>query len=363
MSFVNYVLENFVMIFELIGLLIVLGISAHISQRMKRITYVIIILMFMESAAFYLEQWTQTFDYLSPLRPFLTYSVYTLYPLIMVSVMMITVSRKWSIQKLLLILLPEFISIPLYFTSPWTHLVCWFTPDNRYIGGYLSKWPYFVFGFYGVIFLIHNLIVFSNYSRKDRFMAIFVTLYPVLGVVYYLIFNTNKDYSALFTSAVLLYYIFLYIHMAKIDPLTSLMNRQSYYQDIQMGAKTITGVASVDMNELKYINDNMGHQAGDEALQTIGSILLNHSGHGGNVYRTGGDEFIILYHNVKETEITDAIADMRQKLSETPYSCAFGYSMVQKDGSVNDTIVEADGKMYKDKAEMKARGEIPHNRD
>ena len=331
MSFVNYVLENFVMIFELVGLLIVLGISAHISQRMKRITYVVIFLMFMESASFYLEQWTQTFAHLSPLRPFLTYSVYTLYPL--------------------------------YFTSPWTHLVCWFTPDNRYIGGYLSKWPYFVFGFYGVIFLIHNLIVFSKYSRKDRFMAIFVTLYPVLGVVYYLIFNTNKDYSALFTSAVLLYYIFLYIHMAKIDPLTSLMNRQSYYQDIQMGAKTITGVASVDMNELKYINDNMGHQAGDEALQTIGSILLNHSGHGGNVYRTGGDEFIIFYHNVKETEITDAIADMRQKLSETPYSCAFGYSMVKKDGAISEAIVEADGKMYKDKAEMKARGEIPHNRD
>ena len=223
-----------------------------------------------------------------------------------------------------------------------------------------------IFGFYSLVFLIQNLRYFSSYTGKDRLTAVYIIIGPLVGVVYYRIFSENKDYSALMCSAILLYYIFVYIHMAKIDPLTALLNRQSYYHDMELRAKTITGVVSVDMNELKYINDNLGHQAGDDALQTIADILRDNCGRGASVYRVGGDEFVILYSGAGEAQLTEAIAAMRQKLSETSYTCAFGHAMVQPGGSINDAVVEADGRMYADKAAIKAaqlaRGEVLHGR-
>ena len=367
MVFVNYIVENFVMILELVGLLIVLGISVHLSERTKRLTLAVVILLIAESVCFHVERWTQDFPNLSMLRPMLTAAVYSLYPIILVLLMQITVSRELRTRHLLLLLIPEIVSVPLYFTSQWTRLVCWFDETNHYQGGPLASLPYYVFGCYALAFLIRNIRFFRRYPGKSRASFLFVVFAPLLGVLYYVVFDIERDYSALFTSSILLYYIFIYIHMAKIDPLTGLLTRQSYYQDLQLGAKSITGVVSVDMNELKYLNDNFGHEAGDTALAAISEILLDHCGRGGTAYRVGGDEFMILYVGVDAAQIENAIADMRARLAETPYTCAFGLSILRKGLTVEEAIVEADGKMYADKqklkAEMAARGETLHLRD
>ena len=143
--------------------------------------------------------------------------------------------------------------------------------------------------------------------------------------------------------------------MAKIDPLTALLNRQSYYKDIESLGDKVTGVASVDMNELKYINDNFGHSAGDEAINTIARVLLENCGRGGTAYRIGGDEFVILYENASEETIVGSIDTMRKKMSETKYTCAFGYAMKGKNEKFDDALREADEKMYRDKAEQKKK--------
>jgi diguanylate cyclase (GGDEF)-like protein len=367
MVFVNYIVENFVMIMELIGLLVLLGISAHGSERMKRLTLAVVALLLLESVCFHLERWTQTFERVSLLRPMLTAAIYSLYPVILVLVMQITVRKKLRGRTLLLLLIPEIVCVPIYFTSQWTHLVCWFHEDNHYAGGPLAWLPYMVFGFYSLVFLIHNLRYFRSYSGKSRFTAVYIVLAPLLGVVYYLIFGVDRDYCALFTAALLLYYIFVYIHLAVIDPLTSLLNRQSYYQDLELGAKSISGVVSVDMNELKYLNDSFGHEAGDAALKTISSILLEHCGRGGVPYRVGGDEFMLLYTGVQQREIEAFVQTLRGKLSETPYTCAFGLAMVKPGGTVHEALVEADANMYADKAalkaEMQTKGTPLHMRD
>jgi len=80
MGFVEYILENFSMIYELIGLVVILGVSAHLSERMKKLTVTVVVLLLIESAIFSLEKWTQTFEKLSLLRPILTACLYSLYP-------------------------------------------------------------------------------------------------------------------------------------------------------------------------------------------------------------------------------------------------------------------------------------------
>ena len=352
MEISSFFLQNYVMLFELIGLLIIRSLSVHISKDMKRITLIVVCLLFAETAIFHLEKWTQTFEQLSLARPFLTATVYSLYPVILFFLMQLVTTKKLTEKHVLLLLIPEIICVPLFYTSQWTHLVCYFDKTNHYHGGPLSWLPYILFAVYVLILLIYNFYYFKNNPGKARLVIFYIVLGPILGVILYIVNDAQLDFSALFTSAIVLYYIYLYIFLSKIDPLTALLNRQSYYHDIEADDGSITGVVSIDMNDLKYFNDRMGHTAGDKALFTVAAAFRNHCGRG-RVYRVGGDEFMIFYSNTKEQEIVKAIEAMREELSQTPYSCAFGYAMREPNRSVFETIRVSDQKMYENKAEMK----------
>lgn len=75
------------------------------------------------------------------------------------------------------------------------------------------------------------------------------------------------------------------------DPLTSVYNRQ-YYQRvlIKKSTKDSAIVVLLDLNNLKAINDTLGHAEGDKLLIDIASSLKNF----GTVCRMGGDEFLLL---------------------------------------------------------------------
>ena len=165
--------------------------------------------------------------------------------------------------------------------------------------------------------------------------------------------EADKDYSALFTSAIVLYYLFIYIHLSKIDSLTLLSNRQNYYADMRSNSKSITGVVSIDMNDLKILNDKYGHEAGDEALKKVADIMRDYVCKEATVYRVGGDEFMIFFKDATEEEISKNIDLMREKINESGYSCAFGYAMRENGETIEDTIRRSDVKMYEDKAFLK----------
>ena len=347
MVFLEYLIDNFEMVFELIGLLIMLGIGIHIPDRIKSITRTVVALLFAESIAYHLEAWTQTFETFTLLRPLLTAVVYSLYPLILIVMTKITTDDSMSRKMTALLLIPEAISIPLYLTSQWTHLVCWYSVDNKYQGGPLSSLPYFIFIFYSLVFLIENLHFFKRVRRVSLLASMYVTIVPLAGVVCLMFLGEARDYCALLSAAILLYFILVYIHMAETDPLTSLLNRYSYDNEAK---KNITGVISIDMNGLKTLNDTEGHKAGDSALRTIAEILRKHAGPNASIYRIGGDEFVILYSGPGEREIVTAMEKMRSELASTKYSCSFGYAMSMHGESLSETISTSDSRMYKEKA-------------
>lgn len=351
----EYILDHFVMLFELAGLSIILYISAHISKRMRVMTLVTICLLLLNLVITGIEMWTHTFEKLSIARPLLTACVYSLYPIILIMLMQVTIVEPMGKKKFIILLIPEIVSIPLYFSSQWTKLIFYFTDDNGFQGGPLRYWPYVLFILYSVIFVIRSLIYFRKYSRRNRFVLVFISIVPFIGVFTYLFTGYSSEYTAIFTTTVILYYLFMYIHMAKIDPLTGLLNRQSFYQDISSHIDNITAVLSVDMNNLKEINDSQGHFAGDEAIKAVTKVLLEKCGNGGRAYRIGGDEFIILYTNTPEEDIIKNIETMRASLGETLYSCAFGYVMCKQYDTIEAALKEADQKMYEDKARIKNR--------
>lgn len=356
MDFLAILADNFVLLYELAALLIVLGISAHISERMKRLTRAVIILIVAETVMFYTEQWTQTFDHVSILRPLMTASIYSIYPVILIVLMQLTSTKTMSRKRLLLILVPEIVSVPLFYTSQWTHLIFYYVEPNSYQGGgkFLASLPYFLLGFYALLFIIHTYIYFRQNMKRVLLSAMFIMLVPLTGMIVYLIAETGKDYTGLLTSAVVLYYLFVYIHMAKIDPLTHLFNRQSIYKDIQDENRAVTGAVSADMNDLKYLNDTFGHEKGDEALMAVASVMKERCGKNGIIYRVGGDEFVILYLNSSVQEIADSVKAMQEGMAKTDYVCAFGYAMREPGQSISDTIRDSDRFMYENKAVLKA---------
>ncbi|MBP5407636.1 MAG: diguanylate cyclase [Bacilli bacterium] len=352
---INAIIQNFVMIFELIGLIIILNISANITKKTKRNILVTIILIIVTAVAYNLELWTQSFETLSVFRPLLTYCKYSLYPLIMVVLLNTNLQPNTDIKPLYkcLILIPEIIVIPFYFTSQYSHLVCYYTDDNHYQGGPLSYLPYIVFVFYLVLFIIQNAIALKRYSKSSRLISLYISIGAFIGVVLYLVFEVDVDYTPVFTSSLVLYFLFLYIHMSSIDSLTLLMNRQSYYQAITAGIEPIAAVVSIDMNDLKTLNDNYGHAEGDKALMTVSNIFLEFAGEKSRVYRIGGDEFIILYSKIDERDLQDRIRVMIDKLQETRYVCAFGYAMKKGRTNIEEVVRLADQRMYENKAKLK----------
>lgn len=356
MELKDYFLNNFVMFFELIGLIIILFISAHLSKRVKNYTRAAVLLIFISVLVTAFESWTQTFETLSIWRPILTAAKYTIYPLIVIDLIFLISQNfkplSWKMRLVLLI--PELICIPIYFTSQWTHLVFLFSEDNHYGGGILTNLPYFIFAIYLAVFVVLNILYLSNYSVRNRIIALYICLASAACVVVYLIIGKTDDYNPILTSSLVFYYLFIYIHMASIDSLTGLRNRQSYYQDILESAHKITFVASIDMNDLKEINDTQGHSAGDAALNTVARTLNSCLSKGVRCYRVGGDEFMILCFIDNKKEAEKQIQKIKEAVNNCQFACAFGYAEKYSGKSIDETIKESDKQMYINKAEMKA---------
>ena len=353
---IQIITNNFVTLFELIGLLVILGISVHITPRQRRYTVTVVVLLMLLILCRETEFYSQSFEKVSPLRYMMTAGVYSLYPLIMACLTGLITEGMFKGKKILFLLIPEFLTAPLYFTSQWTKLVFYFSEDNHYQGGPLSSLPYAVFGLYYALFVAFTAYSLRRADGPVKPVMRYIVYGAGVGGAIQLIFvkdSGNGDFSLLFTAAVVLYYLFIYINQSRMDPLTGLLNRQSYYLD--MKSDKIAAVVSVDMNDLKYYNDYHGHEAGDAALRAVSEVMKKYSGPAATVYRVGGDEFVILYRNADRNRVEASVVAMEENMKKTPYVCAFGIAMSFEGGSVEEMLTIADGRMYEHKATLKKR--------
>ncbi len=343
------------MVAELLGLWVMLRSNVHLSRRTIRVTRIVIILIFTEAIFWGVERYTREIGYLTWTRILLTPSIYLLHPIIMLGIMEMAEFVK---KNRLLLYLPVLISAPLLYTSQWTHLFYWFDDNNLYIASdsILQYYPYFLFLLYVLLFIAAFTMRYARYGTAERRGILVSIVAAFIGVLLHIVFDEYADYSTLFASLLLIYYLSLYVLTAKEDTLTHLLNRQCYYADLERQKDLITAVVSVDMNDLKKINDTQGHDAGDTALKTVAECLTPNRLRNKKVYRIGGDEFAIFYLNKKEEAVVADIELMRRELAKTKYVCAFGYEMV-RDRDVSGAMQSADRKMYSNKAKLKDSNE------
>ena len=152
--------------------------------------------------------------------------------------------------------------------------------------------------------------------------------------------------------------------LAHTDPLTGLPNRRSLSDALTqavLGASQdrLLAVYLIDVDEFKPVNDNYGHDAGDELLVEISRRLQANVRSGDIVARLGGDEFVVLANGLRSATQASDLGNQLLELFEAPVTLkkhevriglTIGYAIAPFDGKDASVILKlADGAMYKGK--------------
>lgn len=181
-------------------------------------------------------------------------------------------------------------------------------------------------------------------------VAISTFLLLVLGtIVVLMVLKSRKTRAAL--------------RIASLDFMTKAYNRNAY--------ETLTAefirepdklkklyITACDVNFLKYINDNYGHESGDRAITRCAAILIKAVGKKGKVFRTGGDEFVCFSPEDPLKKINDEYVIESNKYEGYPFSIACGtiifeQRMPGEKPDIERLLAKADQAMYTEKQRIK----------
>ena len=110
---------------------------------------------------------------------------------------------------------------------------------------------------------------------------------------------------------------------ASTDFLTGLLNRRGLLEKLDAKGPAERTLAIVDCDNLKMVNDDLGHVAGDEYIQAIGGRLLSNIARSDLVGRWGGDEFLIVL-DLPQAQAEAVLTRVHRKVVERPISTAAG---------------------------------------
>ncbi len=144
-------------------------------------------------------------------------------------------------------------------------------------------------------------------------------------------------------------------YMSNIDTLTGVKNRNSmnarvdWHVNNSYSVKTPFGIIFADLNGLKQCNDTGGHEAGDQLLRNAAKLLTKHFGNY-EIYRSGGDEFVVIVQECHKEEFEKKIVALRAESGYGSEVClAIGYDWTTDGKNLRSCMHIADEAMYEDK--------------
>lgn len=152
-------------------------------------------------------------------------------------------------------------------------------------------------------------------------------------------------------------------YLSYTDILTGAKNR-TYFEEVEKRyseeGKLPLGVIMGDANGLKLVNDTFGHRQGDKLLTDITEVLKNVSKNVGEVFRIGGDEFVILVPEASLKQCEELILEIEEKCNQYKndlfnISISLGAAVkydAKKD--IYEVIKEAEDKVYRNKLLQKS---------
>lgn len=272
--------------------------------------------------------------------------------------------HKWVLSVLIANASLEIASI---FTG-WTFYVS----EENYYGHGSFYWLYTVVYLITLVDLLFSFRTYSkNFKKHNR-----ISLYSITALVCLGIFFQELCGEDIRTSCISLAFgsTLIFIHynefiqqkndenlafqkkLIETDALTGLHSRYSYIMTLneyRQAGRLPGGLAvfSIDINGLKFVNDNMGHAAGDQIIRYASECISEVFGRYGKCFRTGGDEFIVIANIEKEkiAGIHNALQIAEKRKTGLSLSSGYAISEEHPDLSIEELINVADKMMYADK--------------
>jgi diguanylate cyclase (GGDEF)-like protein len=253
------------------------------------------------------------------------------------------------------------------------------------------------------LFLVHILLIvfipalvllilsYKNGTASIRYGYLPLLLFVIclLTAIYKYVIGSYSDYSSYIKVALVSFLLCLILFqiseiaitfskglkadmlhdLALTDNMTGLFNRTALtehtpeYENL-IAQSSPLGIIQLDVNNLKKVNDNLGHEMGDKLISTAANGLRESFKNNCRIYRTGGDEFLVIITNTSpqltyETGIK-ALKEYCDTFNSKPnidfnLVIAHGYVEVQEQMPLSDAIDMADVLMYQNKRELKER--------
>ncbi|MEW6769848.1 MAG: GGDEF domain-containing protein [Bacillota bacterium] len=210
-----------------------------------------------------------------------------------------------------------------------------------------------------LLLLVAGLVSFSAGAVAN----IYEHLYPLSLWQHVFLVDFAHCGGYVFFSSSVGYLVFRYMRLhealqreAFSDFLTGLANRRYFYQRLEEAVARYHkqgepfGVAVLDVDDLKEVNDRHGHIQGDEILKEVARALRRAVRATDCVARFGGDEFAVLFVGAANEE--GVIDRLLGELRQCSVGASFGTAFCPRDGTTTDALVAAaDNRMYAMKAE------------
>lgn len=136
-----------------------------------------------------------------------------------------------------------------------------------------------------------------------------------------------------------------------LDAMTNLKNRNYLNDNIEFWNSSKIypqAIIIIDINKLKTLNDKYGHEAGDNQIRSVASVLIRTQKDNTEILRTDGDEFMIYLVGYDEKKVGSYIhklnREIQNSLSNRDYGVSIGYSMINNeqttiDDAINDSLM------------------------
>ncbi len=208
---------------------------------------------------------------------------------------------------------------------------------------------YYIYRNSGIESLSESFVEASNFQEIYTIvlLVIFIPLI-ILGIVIFIIKRKKQKKIVKITD-----------RHKYTDMLTSLKNRNylnakmSEWEESKVYPQAIV---VIDLNNIKYVNDNYGHEEGDKLIIEAAGILVNTQLENSEIIRTDGNEFLIYLVGYSQRQIETYTKKLSKELKNLPheFGAGIGFSMITDEiKTLDDAINEATMEMITNKEDFK----------
>ena len=212
----------------------------------------------------------------------------------------------------------------------------------------------------------------TDYSRNILLAFFILALFSTVALTAFYL-HPMDDYNIFFIVGLLLFIVMLscfsfhkvyllsqeqeqiqfYRQLAYTDTMTKARNRSAYEQRCQEMAKLKPDapltVFMFDINNLKHTNDTYGHHAGETIIRSAADLLHTVFTDIGQIYRVGGDEFVIIEQNIERDKYEERITALKNIMQDKQVSISIGVLWREQVDDLEALLKSADKLMYMEK--------------